>query len=138
MKRTAHFNNQRISMNSFGFQVGKIIYQASLRFIHQIINNILKSMRVKKLTGILFILVLLAPLSSLAQTYNINDFGAVADGKTLNTSIIQLAIDKCFADGGGEVVVPAGVFYSGTIFLKSNVYLPPDARCCITGKLQPG
>ncbi len=60
---------------------------------------------------------------SFSQSLNIKDYGAVADGKTIATIAIQSAIDKCFNNGGGEVIVPAGTFYTGTIFLKSNVYL---------------
>ncbi|MBQ6471446.1 MAG: hypothetical protein IJJ33_05645 [Victivallales bacterium] len=54
---------------------------------------------------------------------NIVDFGAVADGKTVNTKAIQAAIDACVAVGGGVVTVPAGVFVTGTIWLKSHVEL---------------
>lgn len=63
------------------------------------------------------------------EGYNIVDFGAVSDGKTINTKSIQAAIDKCAADGGGEVIVPNGNFRTGTIFLKHNVvlYLSPSA-----------
>ena len=55
--------------------------------------------------------------------YFITDFGAVGDGKTLNTAAIQNAIDTCTSAGGGQVIVPAGRFLSGTICLKSNVEL---------------
>ena len=55
--------------------------------------------------------------------YDVADFGAVADGSTLNTAAIQAAIDACHAAGGGTVVVPAGVFKTGTIWLKSHVEL---------------
>ena len=54
--------------------------------------------------------------------FNILDFGAIADGKTINTKAIQAAIDEC-AKEGGRVVVPAGLFMSGSIFLRSNVEL---------------
>ncbi len=54
---------------------------------------------------------------------NILDYGAIADGKTLCTEQIQAAIDACFATGGGRVSVPCGTYYSGTIWLKSNVEL---------------
>jgi alpha-L-rhamnosidase len=53
----------------------------------------------------------------------ISDFGAVADGKTLNTQVIQRVIDHAASNGGGTVVVPAGTFLSGAIFLKPGVGL---------------
>jgi hypothetical protein len=56
------------------------------------------------------------------QVYRITDFGAVGDGKTLNTKAIQAAIDAA-AKIGGEVVVPAGSFLTGTVFLRSHVTL---------------
>lgn len=56
-----------------------------------------------------------------AQTFNITNYGAVSDGKTLNTVAIQKAIDACAAKGGGIVYVPPGEFITGTIALKSNV-----------------
>ncbi|MBE6612858.1 MAG: hypothetical protein E7632_10240 [Ruminococcaceae bacterium] len=55
--------------------------------------------------------------------YNIKDYGAVADGVTLNTAAIQAAIDTCTASGGGKVIIPAGTWKSGTIWLKENVEL---------------
>lgn len=50
-----------------------------------------------------------------ANMNNIIDFGAVGDGVTDNTQAIQKAIDA-----GGVVYVPAGVFVTGTIYLRSN------------------
>jgi len=56
-----------------------------------------------------------------AGFYNVEDFGAVGDGKTLNTKAIQNAIDFCAKAGGGMVYVPAGEFMTGPVFLKSNI-----------------
>ena len=56
-----------------------------------------------------------------AKDYNILDYGA-EKGK-LSTAAIQKTVDLCAADGGGRVIVPAGTFITGTIFLKSNVEL---------------
>lgn len=53
--------------------------------------------------------------------YNIADFGAVSDGKTVCTEAIQRAIDLC--DKGGTVYIPEGVWRSGALFLKSNITL---------------
>jgi polygalacturonase len=62
--------------------------------------------------------------------YNIVHFGAKSDGKTLNTSAIQKAINNCNQNGGGTVIIPAGQFITGAIRLLSNVnlYLDPGAR----------
>ena len=47
--------------------------------------------------------------------YNIQSYGAVADGVTLNTAAIQAAIDACAAASGGRVTVPTGTYKTGTI-----------------------
>lgn len=54
---------------------------------------------------------------------SIRDYGAIGDGHTLNTSAIQAAIDATSQKGGGVVVVPSGIFVSGSIFLKPGVNL---------------
>lgn len=55
--------------------------------------------------------------------YNILNYGAIADGRTLCTAAIQAAIDDCNKNGGGRVVIPSGEFYSGSFFLRDNVEL---------------
>lgn len=55
--------------------------------------------------------------------YNIRSYGAVPDGKTVCTAAIQSAIDACAANGGGRVTVPAGIYKTGTIWLRSGVEL---------------
>ncbi|MDF2925180.1 MAG: polygalacturonase [Paenibacillaceae bacterium] len=55
--------------------------------------------------------------------YDVRAYGAAGDGVTVDTRAIQQAIDDCFAHGGGYVVLSGGTFVSGTIILKSNVYL---------------
>lgn len=54
---------------------------------------------------------------------NITDSRAVGDGKTVNTDIIQQAIDACHEAGGGTVLLEHGTFVSGTLYLKSGVTL---------------
>jgi len=61
----------------------------------------------------------------------ITTYGAVGDGKTLNTSAIQSSIDACHKQGGGCVVVPAGTFLSGTIVMKDNVELNLDEKAVL-------
>lgn len=72
--------------------------------------------------GILPVLLLFVGVAH-AKVYNILDYGAGTDSTRLSTAGIQKAIDKCSEDGGGTVLVPAGIFLSAMIQLKSNVNL---------------
>lgn len=67
------------------------------------------------------------------RTYNIKDFGAKGDGKTLDTKAIQAAINQCNKEQGGTVLVPAGTFVTGTVELKSNVRLYISAQAILLG-----
>jgi polygalacturonase len=67
------------------------------------------------------------------RTYNIRDFGAKGDGKTLDTAALQAAIEDCNRDGGGTVLVPSGTFVIGTTELKSNVTLHLAASAILLG-----
>ena len=55
--------------------------------------------------------------------YRAKEFGAKADGVTKDTAAIQRAIDICAQNGGGRVLLEDGTFLSGTLYLKSYVYL---------------
>jgi polygalacturonase len=55
--------------------------------------------------------------------FNVKDFGAQGDGKSLDSKSINQAIDAAAAQGGGTVYIPAGDYLSGTIRLKSNISL---------------
>ena len=52
---------------------------------------------------------------------NVKEFGATADGVTLDTKAVQKAVDACAENGSGEVVFPAGTYLLGKVILKSNV-----------------
>ncbi len=58
-----------------------------------------------------------------SRTFNIQNYGAVADGKTLNTKAINDAIHTCSDAGGGTVIVPPGTWLTGPIKIESNVNL---------------
>ncbi|GAB2603358.1 glycoside hydrolase family 28 protein [Spirosoma areae] len=90
----------------------------------------------KHLKIVLILLALLPGRFSHAQTYNVVDFGAVPNAKTLNTQAIQKAIDKC-AETGGLVYFPKGTFLSGTIFLRSNVTLHLSPMAVLKGSPLP-
>ncbi|MBN1342478.1 MAG: glycoside hydrolase family 28 protein [Phycisphaerae bacterium] len=54
---------------------------------------------------------------------SVKDFGAVGDGKTKDTAVIQRTIDAASKAGGGTVYLPPGKYLSGTVYLKDRVTL---------------
>lgn len=82
-----------------------------------------------------FVLIIFLILSctSNKQNINISDFGAKGDSLTINTKFIQKAIDECFENGGGTVVVSNGVYITGTILLKDNVRLQVNENATLFG-----
>jgi len=86
--------------------------------------------------NLVIIIILFVYTFSLAGTkshFNVIEYGAKADGQTLNTQTIQQVIDKCSKDGGGTVEFPAGTYLTGTIFMKNNVNLNLQAGSKILG-----
>ena len=65
--------------------------------------------------------------------YNIQKFGAKGNDRTINTSYINEAIEICEKQGGGTVIIPPGIFITGTIHLKSNVNLYLEKGAVIKG-----
>jgi polygalacturonase len=57
------------------------------------------------------------------RQFDVARYGAVGDGKADCTAAIARAIAECAAAGGGQVNVPAGIFFTGPVHLKSNVNL---------------
>lgn len=66
---------------------------------------------------------MLVAATTAASDYNVRDFGATGDGRTLDHTAINNAIDTCALRGGGRVTVPAGTYLCGSIRLKDNVEL---------------
>ena len=70
-------------------------------------------------------------------TFNVTNYGAVGDGKTMNTAAIQKTIAAASAAGGGMVLIPAGKFLTGPFTLASsiNLHLAKDASILISDDL---
>ena len=76
----------------------------------------------KKIIALLFYLLLVS-VSAQELSYNVLDYGAKGDGKTINTEVINIAIDAVAKKGGGTVYFPPGDYLTGTIYFKNNVTL---------------
>lgn len=70
------------------------------------------------------------------KVFNIVDFGAKND-TSLSTKAIHKAIEACVKNGGGTVLVPEGVFYTGAIHLQSNVNLHISENAVLKFSLNP-
>ncbi|WP_161554862.1 glycoside hydrolase family 28 protein [Ereboglobus luteus] len=92
-------------------------------------------------------LVLAKPLSSTATrkletgySSNVTDIaaaGARGDGRTINTTIIQTAIDDLSARGGGTVLVSGGIYVTGALELRDNITLRIEAGSILRASPNP-
>ena len=73
-----------------------------------------------------------------ARDFLVTEFGAVGDGKTVNTSFIREAITACNGAGGGRVVIPPGDFLTGPVHLASNVNLHVAEGATLLFSKNPG
>jgi polygalacturonase len=78
-------------------------------------------------TGAAFIGATRAPAQTPAASpygiFSVRDFGAVGDGRTIDSPAINKAIDAASAAGGGTVLLPAGTYACYSIHLRSGVEL---------------
>ena len=61
-------------------------------------------------------------LADLGKPYPLDEYGVPADSQ-VHTAQIQRVIDLCAENGGGVVVVPRGVWKSGSLYFKQGVNL---------------
>lgn len=77
---------------------------------------------------ILLILMGLCQVTALqAERVNMREAGASADGRTLNTELINSTILRLSREGGGTLFFPAGTYLTGSIVLKSHITLDLEA-----------
>lgn len=57
------------------------------------------------------------------QTRIITEYGAVGDGLTLNTTAFDRAFKEFSSQGGGTLIVPNGIWFTGPVVLQSNINL---------------
>ncbi len=82
-----------------------------------------------------FSVVVLPSISCFASEgsafFNVKNYGALGDGKNLDSKAINAAIDTASHAGGGTVYIPAGNYLSGSIRLKSDITLYIDQGATI-------
>ncbi len=76
-------------------------------------------------------------MSGIARIFDIREYGAKSDGRTMNTAAIQQAVDACHAAGGGRVFCGPGEFLTGPVELKDNVEFHLAPGCRIIGSPDP-
>jgi polygalacturonase len=69
--------------------------------------------------------------------FNVHAYGAIGDGKTLDTDAVNRAIDTAASAGGGVVLFPAGNYLCFSIHLRSNVHLRIDQGATIVAAESP-
>jgi len=75
----------------------------------------------------------LAAADAPAAPFNVRQFGATGDGHAKDTAALQKALDACAAAGGGTVVVPSGVYLTGSIVLGANTTLKLERGASLVG-----
>ncbi|MGA9637895.1 glycoside hydrolase family 28 protein [Flavobacterium sp.] len=91
---------------------------------------------IKTLVIVVFLIIVCA-FTEKEKTFIVTDYGAKGDSLTVNTIFIQKAIDDCSTNGGGTVIIPKGIFISGTILLKDNVILNISKEAKLVGSSNP-
>lgn len=72
-------------------------------------------------------------VSQLGKRYVITDYGVKRDSNLVQTEQIQAVIDRAAKDGGGVVVIPEGVYLSGSLFFKQGVNLLVEEQGVLKG-----
>jgi polygalacturonase len=71
------------------------------------------------------------------KVFNVREFGAAGDGKTLDTAAIQKALDACGKAGGGTVRFPAGTYLSKPVTLRTKTTLFLDQGAMLKATDEP-
>lgn len=79
------------------------------------------------------VLLYCSSVTATARDYVITDYGAKSDTTVVCTAVLQQCIDLCSANGGGRVVVPAGLYKTGSIVLRNNVNLHLELGATLYG-----
>jgi hypothetical protein len=86
------------------------------------------------LTGFVALGAALAQAQTATQpVLSVRDFGAVGDGKMVETAALQQALDTVAGRGGGTVIIPAGHYVTGSLVMKSHTTLQLERGATLSG-----
>lgn len=71
-------------------------------------------------------------IEKLGKQYLVTDYGVKQDSTLLQTEALQAVIDRA-AENGGVVVIPKGVFLSGSLFFKQHTHLHLEEGAVLKG-----
>ncbi|MBI2516309.1 MAG: glycoside hydrolase family 28 protein [Opitutae bacterium] len=106
------------------------MHTTSVFFLRRIVRCLLAA------PGMLAVIVLCSAADGTA--YDVRSFGAVGDGRTLDTEAINRAIEAAHRAGGGTVVLPAGTYACYSVRLRSNITLHLEAGATLLAAEPPG
>jgi len=88
-------------------------------------------MTMKNILSLLILLLCCNAVAAATAVFNVCDFGAKGDGRTIDSPAINAAIEAAVKSGGGQVLMPAGTYLCGSIRMKSNIDLHLAPGCVI-------
>jgi polygalacturonase len=71
------------------------------------------------------------------KIFNVRQYGAVGDGKSVDTEAIQKALDACGEAGGGAVVFPPGTYLSRPLLLRTKTTMLLEAGATLKATDDP-
>lgn len=71
------------------------------------------------------------------RQFNVRDFGARGDGRSVDTAAVQRALDACGRAGGGTVCLPPGTYLCQPLTLRSHTTLRIDAGAVLQATREP-
>lgn len=74
-----------------------------------------------------------ANIETLGKHFKITDYGIVNDSNIIQTEKIQTVIDEAYNHGGGVIIIPKGIFLSGSLFFKPTTHLHLEEGAVLKG-----
>jgi polygalacturonase len=87
----------------------------------------------KLILGVALVIVGVSAPAADKNTFNVRDFGAKGDGLTKDTVALQQALDACATNGGGTILVPEGVYLTGSLVIHANTTLQLEKKSNLMG-----